>query len=181
MQFTKKQPEPVKRKLPIHRKEEHIPVPFTNEQEIVTRKQSFPSFHKPVTRKESLTWKHEVVANKQQEEQSAKRKCVMNTGKGATTPRKNTIRNAPATKKQPKQAKISENGAVSPRKKILMRQEKHVTTPQKRAIMKKPATPMKKQHEDPVISKKQQSQITQIRKETAIMKQYKESELLKKQ
>ena len=36
------------------------------------RKQSLRSFHKPVTRKQSLTRKHEVLANKQQEEQSPK-------------------------------------------------------------------------------------------------------------
>ena len=102
MQLTKKQPEPVKRKLLVCRKEEHIPVPLTNEQEEVMRKQSLQSFHKPVTRKQSLTWKHEVLANKQQEEQSLKRKCVMKTGKVATTPRKTTIRNEPATRNNEK-------------------------------------------------------------------------------
>ena len=197
LQLTKKQPEPVKRKLPVHRTEEHIPVPLTNEQEEVVRKQSLRNFHEPVTRKQSLTQKHEVLANKQQEEQSPKRKCVMKTGKVATTPRKTTIRNEPAMKKQAKDATISKNEGGSPRKKLLARQEKRVTTPQKRVITKKSATPTKKKHEHPVISKKQQSlrkqfatrqekkenspQKTQIRKETAIMRQYKESELLKKQ
>ena len=98
-------------------KEEHIPVPLTNEQE-VTRKQSLRNFHKPVTRKQSLMRKHEVLANKQQEEQSLKRKCVMKTGKVATTQRKTTIRNEPATKKQPKDATISKNKGGSLRKKI---------------------------------------------------------------
>ena len=99
LQLTKKQPEPVKRKLPVRRKEEHIPL--TNEQEEVTGKQSLLCFHEPVMRKQSLMRKHEVLANKQQEEQSPKRKCAMKTGKGATTPQKTTIRNEPAMKKQP--------------------------------------------------------------------------------
>ena len=116
MQLTKKQPEPIKRKLPVRRTEEHIPVPLTNEQEEVMRKQSLRNFHEPVTRKQSLTRKHEVLANKQQEEQSPMRKCVMKTGKVATTPRKTTIRNEPATKKQAKDAAISKNEGGSPRK-----------------------------------------------------------------
>ena len=103
------------------------------------RKQLLRSFHKPVTRKQSLTRKHEVLANKQQEEQSPKRKCVpvMKTGKVATTPQKTTIRNEPAMKKQPKDATILKKEGGSPRKKLLTRQEKHVTTPKKRAITKK--------------------------------------------
>ena len=119
LQLTKKQPEPVKRKLPIRRTEEHIPVPLTNEQEEVIRKQSLQNFHEPVLavmRKQSLTRKHEVLANKQQEEQSPKRKCVMKMEKVATTPRKTTIRNEPATKKQAKDAAISKNEGGSPRK-----------------------------------------------------------------
>ena len=72
----------------------------------------------------------------------------MKTGKGATYPRKTTIRNEPAMKKQPKEAAISKNQGGSPRKKLLTRQERHVTTPQKTATMKN-------QHKDPVISKKQ--------------------------
>ena len=115
--------------------------------------------------------KHEVVANKQQEEQSPKRKCVMKTGKGATTPQKNTIRNEPAIKKLPKEAAISKNKGGSPRKKLLTRQEKRVTIPQKRAIMKKPATPTKKQHEHPVISKKLQS----LRKQSVTRQEKKET------
>ena len=116
LQITKKQLEPVKKKLPVHRKEEHIPIPLANEEEEVTRKQSLRSFHEPVMRKQSLMRKHEVLANKQQEEQSPKRKCVMKTGKGATTPRKTTIRNKPAKKKQPKDAAISKKEGGSARK-----------------------------------------------------------------